>query len=268
MPAINPARLKRQAADLAARYSDPAAFVRDLHYLLDLYSDHTHRKGQAGEPSPLLDTYNAPPQVIRTVWLELALQIKHNPAAALPLCDALWSEPNYDLRLLAARLLGSLPGEPPEPVVDRLQEWVCQIPEQGILDGILQYGFTGLKEDAPEKLVELVSTWLESSDICLQQAGLRALLILVDQPGSEHLPSVFRLLTPFIRTAPSQLRPDILAVLTALAACSPSETAYLLRQNLSAPDNPDTAWIIRQVMDQFPAETRLSLRQEIKRSNV
>jgi len=267
MPAINPARLKKQSADLAGRYSDPAAFVRDLHNLLSLYSDHTHRQGQAGKPSPLLDTYNAPPQVMRTVWLELSLQIKHHPGTAIPLCDALWAEPNYDLRLLAARLLGSLPAEPPEPVVERLQEWVCQIPEDAILDGILQYGFTGLKEDAPEKLVELVSTWLELSDICMQQAGLRALLILVDQPGGEHLPSVFHMVTPFIRTAPSRLRPDILAVLTALAASSPSETAYLLRQNLSAPNNPDTAWIIRQVMDEFPAETRLSLRQEIKRYN-
>jgi hypothetical protein len=153
-------------------------------------------------------------------------------------------------------------------VVGRLQEWVCQTSEEGILDEILQFALTSLKRDAPEMLVELVSKWLESRNLCLQQAGLRVLIILVDQPGSEHLPTVFHMMTPYVRSTPARLRPDVLAVLTALAHCSPSETAYLLRQNLSAPDNPDTAWIIRQVMDEFPLETRLSLRQDLKRSNV
>lgn len=268
MPAINPARLKKQAADLAARCNDPLTFVRHLHKLLDQYSDHTHRKGQAGEPSPLLATYNAPPQVMRTVWLELSMQIKRDPGITLSLCDALWTEPNYDFHLLASRLLGSYSVNPPDPVVGRVQEWVCQTSEEGILDEILQFALINLKRDAPEMLVELVSKWLESRNLCLQQAGLRVLIILVDQPGSEHLPTVLHMMTPYVRSAPARLRPDVLAVLTALAHCSPSETAYLLRQNLSAPDNPDTAWIIRQVIDEFPLETRLSLRQDLKRSNV
>jgi hypothetical protein len=46
--------------------------------------------------------------------------------------------------------------------------------------------------------------------------------------------------------------------------CSPTEIAYILRQNLSAPDNPDTAWIIRQVLPEFPEPSRSSLRQSLK----
>jgi hypothetical protein len=78
------------------------------------------------------------------------------------------------------------------------------------------------------------------------------------------LPTIFRLITPFLRIAPSRLRPDILAVVRALARISPSETAYLLRQNLTAPDNPDTGWIIRQVLDEFPEDTRAGLKQAMK----
>jgi hypothetical protein len=264
MPAIQPARLKKQASDLAEKFNQPAIFIRELHNLLDLYTDHTHRKGQTGEPSPLLSLYNAPPPVMRQVWLELTPLIKQHPAEVLPLCDSLWAQPDYDMQLLAARLLGQVPVDPPDPVIDRLQSWIGQGLEKRIMDELLGVGLTGLQMETPDKLLELVSSWLASSDLPTQQAGLRALLAMIDQSGTEHLPTIFRLLTPYLRVTPSQLRPDILTVLITLIHCSASETAYLLRQNLSTPDNPDTAWIIRQVLDEFPEDARIGLRQAMK----
>jgi hypothetical protein len=56
-------------------------------------------------------------------------------------------------------------------------------------------------------------------------------------------------------------------VVRALIHSSPSETAYLLRQNLTVPDNPDTAWLIRQVLDDFPEETRAGLKAAMKPKN-
>jgi hypothetical protein len=260
MPAIQPARLKRQVADLISYYDQPAVFVRQLHSLLDLYSDHTQRPGQAGLPSPLMASYNAPPPVMRQVWQELDKITRPHPNAALHLSDALWAEPNVDLQLLAARLIGQLPLRPPEPVVDRLQSWVHSNPDRRLLDGLLEYGLIRFQQDDPERLLDLVASWLESKDLPVKHAGLRALLPLSTDPASPHLPVIFRLITPFTRVAPFRIRPDIVAVLTSLAHCSPSETAYLLRQNLSAPDNPDTPWLIRQLLDEFPEETRLGLR--------
>ena len=264
MPAIQPARLKKQVTDLAGKFNQPQLFIRDLHALLDLYSDHTHRAGQAGEPSPLIATYKAPPAVMRLVWHELLPPIKGQPDDVLPLGDALWEEQNYDLQLLAARLLGQVPVTPPDPVIDRLNSWVCQDLDKWILDGLFEYGLVRMQQEAPGRLLELISSWMGSSDLPTQQAGLRALLPIINQSGTENLPTIFRLLTPYLRIAPSRIRPDILTVLTALAHYSPSETAYLLRQNLSAPDNPDTAWLIRQVLDEFPEETRSGLRYALK----
>jgi hypothetical protein len=260
MPAIQPARLKRQASELAGKFDQPAWFVRDLHSLLDLYTDHTHRPGQAGEPSSLIDTYKTPPPVMRQIWNELIPLVNQHPADVLPLCDALWSEQNYDLKMLAARLLGQVPANPPNPVVDRLNSWICQDLDNRILDGVFEYGLMHLQQDTPGVLLDLVSYWMGSADHPLQHAGLRALLPMINQSGTENLPSIFRMLTPYLRLAPSILRPDILSVLTALARNSPSETAYLLRQNLSAPENPDTAWLIRRVINEFPEEAQAGLR--------
>ena len=63
--------------------------------------------------------------------------IKSHPDAALQLSDALWAESNFDLQLLAARLLGQLPVVPPAPVIDRLQSWVRSDPDRHLLDGIV-----------------------------------------------------------------------------------------------------------------------------------
>jgi len=264
MPAIQPARLRKQASELAGKFNQPALFVHDLHSLLDLYTDHTHRPGQAGEPSPLIAKYKTPPQVIGQVWRELLPLINRQPADVLPVCDALWAEPNYDLQLLSARLLGQVPVNPLDPVIDRLNSWVCQGLDNQVLDGLFEFGMTRLQQDAPSKLLELVSSWVGSSTPHVQQAGLRALLPIINQSGSENLPSIFRILTPFLRVAPSSLRPDILMVLTALAHSSPSETAYLLHQNLSTPNNPDTAWFIRKVLDEFPADAQIGLHNALK----
>jgi len=264
MPAIRPALLKKQASDLAAKFAQPMIFVRELHLLLDHYTDHTHRSGQAGEPFLLSGAYNTSPPVMRQVWIELTRQIKQHPECLLPLCDALWAEPNYDLRLLAARLLGQVSIDPPAAVLDRLQAWVNSGLDKRLLDGLFTHGLEQFQRSAPAQVLELASVWLASLEFTLQQAGLRLLLPLIDHSGIENLPAIFHLLIPYLRIAPSRLRPDILAVLTKLAHTSPSETAYLLRQNLSVPDNPDTAWIIRQVLDEFPEETKAGLKTTLK----
>ncbi len=264
MPAIQPARLKKQVLELAAQYREPAIFVRLLHTLLDMYSDHTHRRGQSGEPLPLVGSYNAPAPVMNQVWHELERLVQTEPQDMWPLVDALWAGQNLDLQLLAGRLLGQLPVTPAQPVIGRLQAWVHTHPDKRLLDGLFEHGLARLLQEAPDPLMDLVRGWLSSSDQPTRQAGLRALLPIIVHRGAGSLPTISPLMKPFIRIAPSRLRPDILAVVRALAQCSPAETAFLLRQNLSAPDNPDTPWVIRQVLDEFPEEMQHGLRQAMK----
>ena len=78
------------------------------------------------------------------------------------------------------------------------------------------------------------------------------------------MPVFYKLLTPFVRVAPPQLRPDILDAIQGLALLSPKETAFFLSINLEAPDNPSTAWLIRQSMVHFPEETQDFLRNALR----
>ncbi len=267
MPAIQPARLKQQVADLVAKYNLPAEFVRALRTLLDSYSDHTRRPSQAGIPSSLLESYNAPPPVMRHVWHELSKLIRPHPNQMLHLADALWSEQNYDLQLLAARILGQLPTQPPEPVLERLQSWVTHDLDRRVMEGLLEHGIKRFQAEAPGLMLDLISGWLSSSDPLARHAGLRALPPMIDQAGQANLPTIYKMVTPYLRIIQPALRPDVLVVVRTLIRCSPAETAYLLRQNLAVPDNPDTAWLIRQVLDDFPEETRAGLKAAMKPKN-
>jgi hypothetical protein len=259
MPAITLARLRQQAALLAEHFDQPAAFVRSLHHLLEFYADRTHRPGQAGEPPPLLAAYSVSQPVLRQILLELIPRAEIEPEKGLALCDALWAEPVLEFRMLAAWLLGTLPA-PPATILNRAQSWIQAYSDERLLAALLQFGLAHVRSEHPNQLFQQVGIWLEDPSRFAQQIGLRALIPLLSSAEYDNLPAIFQLITPFARQIPAQLRPDLLDAMHALALRSPQETAYFLHENLNALDNPDTPWLIRQCLADFPPEIQEGLR--------
>jgi hypothetical protein len=266
MTAISPAKLKLQTARLAEQYTQPGVFVREMHTLLNLYADHTHRRGQSGTPSALMEAYNAPPPVMRQINLAMKPIAEGDPSASLRLCDALWSEPTLEHRLLACVLLGQIPVSQAEAVFQRLERWTEVAPEQRLMRAVIEQGMRRLRQESPSTLLKLVEEWLHSPKFSIQQLGLRALIPQVEDMKFLNLPAVYRLLLPFMRRSVSALRPDLVELLRKLVNRSPNETAYSLRAALQAPDNPDAAWLTRQVLAEFPKPIQDSLRQAMKNS--
>jgi hypothetical protein len=267
MPAILPARLRQQAALLVKHFYKPAAFVRSLHHLLDGYADRVHRPGQAGEPPPLLTAYKVRPPVLRQILLELAPLARDDPESGLTLCDALWEQPYLEFRLLAASLLGQIPCIPSEPILERLHAWIKPEVEARLVDALFTHGLACLRQKDPMALIGLAESWLNEKDWFYQQMGLRLLLPLINDPQFENLPVFYRLILPLTRTAPVRLRPDLLDVLAALTRRSPNETAYFLQRTAAMPNSPDTAWLIRQSLHEFPEKMREGLRDLSRERN-
>jgi hypothetical protein len=264
MPAISPAKLKLQTARLAEQYTQPGVFVREMHTLLKLYADHTHRPGQSGAPSALIESYNVHPPVMRQLNLTMKPIADRDPSGVLKICDALWAESFLEHRLLACMLLGQMPTSQAEPIIQRVESWTQAAPEQRLLHAVINLGMARMRLESPNTVLVLVEEWLQSSDISIQQLGLRALIPLVEEARFQNLPAVFRLLSSFLRNSPSQLRPDLIDLLKKLVDRSPNETAYILRTALSAQDNPDAAWLTRQLLAGFPKALQSSLRQAMK----
>ncbi|HSO26487.1 MAG TPA: DNA alkylation repair protein [Anaerolineales bacterium] len=264
MPAVQPARLKQQAALLGQHLDDPPAFVRSLHHLLDFYADRTHRPGLSGEPASLVESYNAPAPVVRLILQTLAGLVAENPLQAQTLCDVLWRQPYLEFRQLAVGILDKLPVEPPEPVLNRAQVWAEKAEDQRMIDLVLDNGLAHLRQENPAALLGFLEFWLNDNAVMRQKLGLRALKFLVAEPAYQNLPVFFRLLQSLMRETPPALRLEVVDVCRALAQRSPQETAYFLSQGLKSTHSSDTAWLIRQLYDEFPPEIESQLRTTVR----
>ena len=261
MPAIQPAKLKAQVLLLANRFSQPQKFERGLTELLDGYADHTHKPGHSGEPPPLLTTYNTPLPVLRQLWSTISPIITEKPLAALDVIDLLWLQPYLEHRYLAANILGHLPIDQKFEVITRIQTWINRDLETRLVDVLLNRGLKRLRNEVPQTIIELADQWLHNPDELYNKLGLHLLFILTSDSAFANLPAIFRLITPFLQNAPPPLRPDIISLLVTLIHRSPAETAYHLNLSLKATNNPDSAWLLRQVMAEFPLHQQSELRR-------
>jgi hypothetical protein len=267
MTAIHPAKLKQESADLSKNYYQPDTFIREFHRLLERYADRTHRTGQAGEPTSILPSYNVPPPVMRQIFRDLKTIAQNNREESLLLCDKLWSQAHFELRTLAAFLLGQIPIDPPEPITRRLTAWTDETLDERMVNVLLNYGLERMRNESQGQIYTLAENWLTTANKNKYQLGIRVLVPLIDHPTAEDIPMIFRLTTPLIRQADIEVRPDVLILWRRLAQSIPQETAYHLQQNLKAPDNPDTGWYVRRLIKHFPAGMQKSLRDTLIETN-
>lgn len=264
MPVIKPAKLKQESARLVDFYHESDMFVRELHNLLDRYADRTYRPGQAGEPTSLLPTYNVPPPLLRQITRDLKPLAQTRREESLILCDKLWSEDNFEIRSLAAFLLGQIELTPADPVIERLMKWSDETLDERMVQVLLDNSLIRMRTESQDELFTIAEEWLNSTSTQKNQFAVRVLISMADAPPGENVPLIFRLTTVFIRKTDRELRPYVLKLWRQLALSSPQETAYQLKQNLKAPDNPDVKWYIRNLIPSFPDDLQKSLRESLR----
>ncbi len=264
MPAIQPARLAAQTAELSGEFDSPQRFVAALHDLLDFYADRTTRPSQVIESAPLLHSYQVPRPVLRNIQRELVKDIKADPEAALTLADALWAERWVETRLLAISILGCVSPAPPERVIERAQEWGVKCKEEKIIKALASKGLDRLRTEANAEFIVLLENWLTSAHTSLILVGLRALPSLIEIDDFDNLPLVFRWIGPIVREADREIRGDLITVIRLLAKRSPQETIYFLRQSLAATTNPKLDKLVRRALEELPEDMSETLRLELR----
>ncbi len=264
MPAVQLTQLKPQIDDLLWKYTRPEEFLAGLHQLLEFYSFRVLRTGKGVQAMDLIPTYHTPPLVLHQLEIALGRQCAENPDAALPLAETLWQDPFLEVKEAAAFLLGQVPVDSPEVVIQHLMEW-CQ-PEENktVLKALLDKGGARMRQEKPDQWLELVSHWLNLLEIPWQSMALKALLPLLEYREFENLPPVFRMINPLVKVAKPELQADLLAVLNALAKQSPTETFFLLRQILTLGTTASAHRLIRRAIPAFPAAEAVRLRETLK----
>lgn len=263
MPAASLARLREQISQLTWRFTRPAEFIQELNALLEQYGTPAFRRAAAPPGTPVTPAYHTPPLVMNQLELLLSRSCEESPTAALNLVDALWQERMLEPRLLAAALLGHTPPDAPDEILRRLRAWAVPGEERSALSALLRQGAAGLRRSAPDLWLNVLGEWLESPDTRTQSVGLQGLVPLIQDGAFQNLPLVYRLIAPQVRSAPQILHPELIAVLSALAQRSPVETAYFLRQMLSAASGTPLPRLVRRLLAVFPVAQQASLKEAL-----
>jgi len=262
MPAINPPRLKIQAAELIQNASDPDSFTRSYHEFLDYYADRTYRPGQVGKPPPLLQAYQVPKPVARAVEKELSLWAASNREGALALADALWMEPYLEFRLTASSLIGQVFPLPVKSIYGRVELWIKPSTEERLVNALVNSGLIRILNEYQDMYVKQLDTWLGSRDSERNRLGLKACPPLLARREFEDYPLLFKRLSKLMRSEKNPLRNEILIVIEEFAAQTPEETAFFLDQALKTTgDNPQIAWYVRNSLGFFPPDIQANLRE-------
>ncbi len=263
MPAIDLARLRKQANRLADFFFLPDEFMKHLREILDFYVNYTLRTKENIAPGSNLKTYRTPPAVITHIENELRAVAEANPHFALELADVLWDEGALETRLLAAFLLGRIPPQE-ERLLPRLTAWTQQIRDPNVRSALLSTSLTRMRKENPNQFLALVREYLHPERTRTWSNGIQALLPMIADTSYTNLPPILDLVEPIIEEAPSTLQNDLADLIIALYRASANETTFMLKHVLTTSENPMTVITMRRISTSFPPPLQRELRELIR----
>ncbi len=263
MPAIDLARLRKQANRLADFFFLPDEFMKHLRELLESYVNHTLRKVENVAPDSNLKTYRTPPAVLTQIENELRAATEANPEFAIELADILWEEGALETRLLAAYLLGRIPPKE-EHLLPRLTIWSQQIRDQRVRSALLSTSLARMRNEKPDQFLNLIREYLHPARTRTWSNGLQALLPMIADLSYTNLPPILDIVEPIIEEAPAILQNELAALIVALYRASTSETIFMLKHVLSNTENPMTVVTMRRIVASFPPPLQAELRELLR----
>lgn len=260
MPAIEFSRLRTKIELLGRIYDQPGQFVKDLCDLYFFYSDLTFQSNNVYIRNNLHPTYRTPKVINRELEQNLKPRAISQPEETLKVIDLLWSTGTFEPCQLATALLGALPVNYADSVLERIEKW-SQKGENPDLTAILHNkGTETLRREQPKSWLQTLSRWYQSKDPALQKMSLMGLHPLLNDPEFNNLPIIFDFLQPVIARADPHLTYTLLTIIEKLAQKSESETVFFLKQLIKKSKTPDLPRMIRRALPFFSEAAQLSLK--------
>lgn len=263
MPAIAPARLKIQSAELASLYRQPSRFRIYLIDLLEQYADYSYRVGDAAVARSLLPTYHAPVQVIKQIAHAILEAGREDQWALFELSKVLWQESNFECCLLAGRILGQLSNIPDDLILDTLRQWQPFQYDETLQELLFENGFGHIIQRNLTAMLKLADEWLDARDSSKNASGLLLLKRIASQPRFENSPVIFQRISPYLRQVPIEVRLSLIRLLERLARVFPQELTYNFLESLKISNSPDTVPLIRQILPLLPPDLQSKLRNAL-----
>ena len=262
--AIDLTRLNKQIEGLKEVFSQPVEFRQRLHATLQFYHRYAHRQHKDAVPVSFMRVYNLPDQVLPHIANGLSLKARQDEVETLAVVDELWLDEHYEARDLAAHLLGQVPFTASGEVYERIRQWSSMPLDRAVVSAIFSKGSQRLRSEDPKGWSAFVGSLLASPLERLQNHGLYALSLLVEQSDSNQFPQFFRWIRPFIQNDQTLIQPNLSSAIAALARRSPAETAYILKEVLSDTEGTGIEQRVRSYLPFFEEEVSQGLQASIR----
>ncbi|MBN2556303.1 MAG: DNA alkylation repair protein [Anaerolineales bacterium] len=246
MPAVDPARLKREMEHLRATLPDLDRFQREALDLIQRYEDKTQRPARSLRTGRVFST---PLPMIKMLARELGSDLEDNPDLHLQAADALWDSANIELRYAAIQMAAYRTG----PDVPALAErWARGCETFEVLDELADTGIGAWRDASSDLFLPQVEIWLDKPWIRVQTFALLALKHAAGQQAFQDLPTVFRLLHPVDRFERREARRALIQLVEELARRSPQEAAFFVIDELQQ-GGKRAKQLARKTLPIFPA---------------
>jgi hypothetical protein len=197
MVAISLAKLRIQIENLRLNFSYPHRFVRSMTDLLELYSDQTYHPNSEKQ-TYRLPYYQVPPIISQQLNRELQLLAREFPEDSLENAHLLWLIPYYETKVLAARLLGSVPSPFYADVINEIHGWQTSGFDPALVNELLGVASENLRADNSKELLKKIKTWLQEETPQKINLGITGLQVIANDPHFENLPALLNLFAPLI----------------------------------------------------------------------
>lgn len=264
MPAIDISRLQNQIDHLVSLIGDAQGFRRELHAILGFYHRYSHRPSKDAVPKSFMRMYDLPDPVTKQIEIGLRKPAQANPEQVFEVVEALWQDDHFEARELAAYLLGQIPVSYSDRVISQILAWLEQPLDRAVVYAIFTKSSVVLKATDPNAWSAVIARLIENPLPKIQNYGLYGLWQELDDLPMTALPSVFSTIRPFLQGSDPRFSDNLQRIVQKLAALSPFETVYFLKQVLSDTEGGKVESQMRTFLNAFPEENRASLMASIK----
>jgi len=264
MAAIDLTRLNKQIEALKQVFSQPAEFRRQFHETLQFYHRYAHRQHKDAVPVSFMRVYDLPDQILPQIANGLSLKARPEPNETLAVVDELWRDEHFEARDLATHLLGQIPLTVKIEVFERIRQWSSMPLDSAVVKALFVKGSQRLRSEDPNGWTKFVGDMLNSPVERLQNHGLYALSLLIEQAHSDLFPQFFRWIRPFLQSDQSLIEANLSQVIAALAHRSPAETAYVLKEVLSDTDGSSIERRVRTYLPSFDEQLSEGLQASVR----
>jgi|GEM_PF-560039 len=264
MAAIDLTRLNKQIEALKQAFSQPVEFRRQFHEILQFYHRYAHRQHKDAVPVSFMRVYDLPDQILPQIAYGLSLKAGQDANDTLAVVDELWKDEHFEARDLATHLLGQVPLTAKNEVFGRVKLWSSVPLDRAVVKALFVKGSQRLRSEDPDGWTKFVGDMLNSPVERLQNHGLYALSLLVEQAHSDLFPQFFRWIRPFLQSDQYLIEANLSQVIAALARRSPAETAYVLKEVLSDTDGSSIEKRVRSYLPYFDKQLSEGLQASIR----